>query len=245
MQAQASPVMPSSPRRNLLLAALSEADYQQVLPHLERMALPLGLSLYEPSAHMDYLLFPTDGIVSLLSVTGNRASGAIASTGSEGVVGTPLFMGGGNTPVRAIVQCAGKAYLLRENALKNPLVRQTELKRLLLRYFHELIIQAARSAICTRYHSVEQRLCRWLLSSSDRLATSALETTEDLIGDILGVDGAEVAGMTARLQQAGLIGCRPGLITLLDRAQIERRACECYATLRRETDLLGPYRESH
>src|SRR5437868_11665808 len=133
MHAEASPA-PPSPRGNLLLAALDEAEYQEVLPHLERMALPLGLSLYEPSAGMDYVLFPTDGIVSLLSVMGNGASGEIASTGNEGVVGAAAFMGGGTTPVRAIVQCAGHAYLMREKALKERLARQTDFTRLMLRY---------------------------------------------------------------------------------------------------------------
>jgi len=234
---------PLTPRANLLLGALGESDYQEVLPHLERMALPLGLSLYEPSAGMDYVLFPTDGIVSLVSVMGNGASGEIASTGSEGVVGTSAFMGGGITPIRAIVLCAGHAYLLREKALREQLGRQTDLKRLLLGYFHDLIVQAARSALCNRYHTVDQQMCRWLLASADRLGSSALETTEALMGEVFGVDRKEMAAVAARLQQAGLIGYKRGLVTLLDRGQIERCACECYATLKRETGTLRAYRE--
>jgi CRP-like cAMP-binding protein len=244
MLAGASPARPASPRKNLLLGALSETEYQQVLPHLERRVLPLGRTLYESGARMDYLLFPTEGIVSLLTVMGDGATAEIASTGSEGVVGTSLFMGGGNTPSRAIVQSAGNAYLLRESALKEQLKRRSELKQMLLRYSHELIMQAARSAMCNRYHSLDQHLCRWLLSSVDRLPTGELQTTEELVGDILSADRNQVAEVAGRLEDAGLIRYQRGLFTVLDRAQIEQRSCECYAVLKRETDRLRPYRES-
>jgi CRP-like cAMP-binding protein len=154
-------------------------------------------------------------------------------------------MGGENTPSRAIVQSAGHAYVLRETALQEQLGRRTELKHLLLRYSHELMMQAARSAMCNRYHTLDQQMCRWLLSSVDRLSSGELETTEELIGDILSVDRKEVTEVTGRLHAAGLIRYRHGVITMLDRPQIEQRVCECYSLLKRETGRLRPYRESH
>ena len=191
---------------------------------------------------MAHVYFPTSGIVSLLYVMENGASAEIADTGNEGLVRTTLFMGGGSTPSRAIVQSAGEGYRLGAELLKREFERGGELQHLLLRYTQALITQMAQTAVCNRHHTVEQQLCRWLLLSLDRLPSNELRMTQELIANMLGVRREGVTEAARRLQDAGLIRYHRGQITVLDRPKLEQRVCECYAVVKRETDRLAAYR---
>ena len=234
---------PPSPRKNLLLAALPVADFRRLQPHLEPIALPLGLALYESGDRQAYVYFVTEGIVSLLYVMENGASAEIAVAGNEGLVGVSLFMGGGSTPSRAIVQSAGHAYRLGAEILKREFDRGGPLQHLLLRYTQALITQMAQTAVCNRHHSLEQQLCRWLLLSLDRLPSNDLRMTQELIANMLGVRREGVTEAAGRLQSAGLIRYQRGQITVLDRPGMERRVCECYGVVKRECDRLLNYRD--
>jgi CRP-like cAMP-binding protein len=161
--------------------------------------------------------------------------------GNEGVVGVALFMGGETTPSRAIVQSAGSAYRLPGANLKVEFQRAGQLQHLLLRYTQALLTQMAQTAVCNRHHSVDQQLCRWLLLSLDRLASNELKMTQELIANMLGVRREGVTKAAGDLQAAGLIRYRRGRITVLDRAGLERRVCECYAVVRKESARLLPY----
>jgi CRP-like cAMP-binding protein len=229
------------PLQNQLLAALPAADYKRVLPNLEFVKLPLGLALYEPGSRLGYVYFVTAGIVSLLYVLEDGASAEIALTGCEGMVGISLFMGGESTPSRAVVQSAGHAYWLPASALKKEFDGGGELQHLLLRFTQALITQMAQTAVCNRHHTVEQQLCRWLLLSIDRLPTEELVMTQELIANMLGVRREGVTEAAGVLQDAGLIRYSRGHITLLDRPGLERRVCECYAVVKRETERLLRY----
>jgi CRP-like cAMP-binding protein len=229
------------PTKNLLLAALPEEDFARLRPHLEPVALPLGWALYESGDRPAHVYFPTEGIVSLLYVMENGASAEIAVTGNEGLVGVSLFMGGGSTPSRAIVQSAGHAYRLGAGILKREFERGGHLQRLLLRFTQALITQMAQTAVCNRHHSVEQQLCRWLLLSLDRLASNELRMTQELIANMLGVRREGVTEAAGRLQESGLIRYQRGQIEVLDRPGLERRVCECYAVVKRECDRLLNY----
>jgi len=231
---------PALPTRNHLLAALPKSDYQRLATHLEPIPLPLGWSVYEPGSPMEHVFFPTDGIISLLYVMENGASAEIAVTGSEGLVGIALFMGGESTPSRAVVQSAGQAYRLRADFLKEEFESGGELQHLLLRFTQALITQMAQTAVCNRHHTVEQQLCRWLLLSLDRLPSNDLIMTQELIANMLGVRREGVTEAAGHLQQAGLIQYQRGHITVLDRSKLAERVCECYAVVKRESDrLLG------
>ena len=238
MKTTVSAAKPPPPTQNHLLAALPATDYQRLLPHLEPVALPLGWSVYESGGRMEYVFFPAEGIVSLLYVMQNGASAEIAITGNDGLVGISLFMGGETTPSRAIVQSAGQAYRLSAKLLKQEFERGGELQHLLLRYTQALITQMAQTAVCNRHHTVEQQLCRWLLLSLDRLPSSELAMTQELIANMLGVRREGVTEAAGHLQAAGLIHYQRGRITVLDRAKLEQRVCECYAVVKRETDRL-------
>ena len=230
------------PKDNHLLAALPEANYQELAPFLEDAALPLGLSIYEPGSAQEHVWFPTDSIVSLLYVLENGSSAEIAVTGNEGVVGIALFMGGESTPSRAVVQSAGHGFRLPASVLRSAFQRGGDLQHLLLRYTQALITQMAQTAVCNRYHTVDQQLCRWLLLSLDRLPGPELVMTQELIANMLGVRREGVTEAAGRLQADGLIHYTRGHITVLDREHLEARVCECYAVVKREYDRLLPGR---
>ena len=228
------------PKRNRLLAALPEENYEALLPFLEPVVLPLGMALYESGGAQGYVYFPTSSIVSLLYVLENGSSAEIAVTGCEGLVGIALFMGGETTPSRAVVQSAGLGYRLRAAVLKKAFEGGGALQYLLLRYTQALITQMTQTAVCNRHHAVDQQLCRWLLLSLDRLPANELVMTQELIANMLGVRREGVTEAAGRLQAEGLIEYSRGRITVLDRDQLEARVCECYAVVKKEYDRLLP-----
>jgi CRP-like cAMP-binding protein len=229
-------------RRNQLLAALPDVEWQRMRPQLEAVELPLGLVLYESGRTLSHVYFPTTAIVSLLFVLEDGASAEIAVVGKEGVVGISLFMGGESTPSRAVVQSAGTGFRLSAKALKDEFAKNGPVMHLMLRYTQALITQMAQTAVCNRHHSLDQQLCRWLLLSLDRLEGNELVMTQELIANMLGVRREGVTAAAGKLQDAGLIHYARGRITVIDRGALARRSCECYAVVKREYDRLLPAR---
>ena len=231
---------PNDPLLNQLLAALPQAERQRWLPQLESVDLALGQVLYESGAATPYVYFPTNAIVSLLYVLENGASAEIAVVGFEVVVGESIFMGGGSTPSRSVVQSAGQGYRLRADAIKEEFEQAGPVMHLLLRYTQALITQMAQTAVCNRHHTLDQQLCRWLLLSLDRLMGDQLTMTQELIANMLGVRREGVTEAALKLQRAGLINYARGRINVLDRPGLEGRTCECYGVVKKEYDRLLP-----
>jgi len=229
------------PTHNQILAALPAADYDRLLPHLELVELGLGQSLYESGGHLQHVYFPVEGIVSLLYVTQGGNSAELAVVGREGMIGVSLFMGGETTPNRAVVQSACKAYRLPAHVLKAQFAEGGALQLILLKFTQALITQISQTAVCNLHHSVDQQLCRWLLLSLDRLPENRLQMTQELIANMLGVRRQGVTQSAGKLEREGLISYSRGLITVLDRPGLEKRACECYAVVKRETERLLPH----
>lgn len=229
---------PHSPNQNHLLAALPAAEFEPLAAHLELVPLPLGEMLYEPGEQLQYAYFPTTAIVSLHYVMESGASAESAGVGNEGVVGISLFMGGNTTPSSAVVQTAGHAYRLQGRLLKQEFNRAGLMQRLLLRYTQALMTQVAQTAACTRHHSVEQQLCRWLLLTLDRMPTNELIMTQELVASMLGVRREGITEAAGKLRQAGFIRYRRGHIAVLERSGLEASACECYAVVRKELSRL-------
>ena len=225
---------------NQLLAALPAYIRQSWLPQLESVNMPLGEVLYESGVTLGHVYFPTTAIVSLLYVMEDGASAEIAVVGNEGIVGISLFMGGESTPSRAVVQSAGRGFRLKAQVLKDEFNRAGPVLHLLLRYTQALITQMAQTAVCNRHHSLDQQLCRWLLLSLDRLQGDELVMTQELIANMLGVRREGVTEAALKLQSAGLIRYARGHITVLDRAELEKRTCECYAVVKKEYERLLP-----
>jgi len=230
------------PKANDLLRALPEAELLRWQARLEPVELPLGQVVYEADRTLTHVIFPTTAIVSLLNVLEDGASAEIAVVGHEGVVGIALFMGGGSTPSRAVVQSAGQGFRLSSHALKEEFNRSGPAMHLLLRYTQALITQMTQTAVCNRHHTLDQQLCRWLLLSLDRLDGNDLVMTQELIANMLGVRREGVTEAALKLQKFGLIRYSRGNITVLDRPGLENRTCECYAVVKKEYDRLLPDR---
>lgn len=229
-----------APKQNRLLAALAAADYARLLPHLEFIAMPLGWTLCESGSPMGYLYFPTTSIVSLLYVMENGATGEIAVIGNEGMVGIALFLGGDSTPNQAVVQSAGNGYRLKANILKKEFESGGSLQKLALRFTQALIAQMSQTAVCNRHHALDQQLCRRLLLGLDRLQDDTLAMTQEMIANMLGVRREGVTEAAGKLQKDGLINYKRGHITVVDRPELGKRVCECYAVVKKEYDRLLP-----
>ena len=229
---------PHSPNQNHLLAALPTEDYERIAAHLELAPLPLGEYLYEPGEELRHAYFPTTAIVSLHYVTESGASAETAGVGNEGVVGIALFMGGDSTPSSAVVQTAGHAYRLDSRLLKQEFNHAGLMQRLLLRYTQALLTQVSQTAACNRHHSVEQRLCRWLLLTLDRAPAHELIMTQELVASMLGVRREGITEAAGNLQRGGIIRYRRGHIAVLNRAGLAAHACECYAVVKKELSRL-------
>ncbi|KJS09645.1 MAG: Crp/Fnr family transcriptional regulator [Gammaproteobacteria bacterium BRH_c0] len=230
-----------SPRQNHLLSAMPVDVMERLLPALELVPMPIGKVLYESGDTLRHVYFPIDCIVALLYVMESGASTEISVVGKEGLVGVALFMGGESTPSRAVVQSTGYAYRLPGQRLKEEFNRHGELLLLMLRYTQSLITQMAQTAVCNRHHSIDQQLCRWLLLSLDRLDSSELSMTQELIASMLGVRREGVTEAAGKLQKLGVIQYNRGHIKVLDRKKMEQLSCECYAVVKKESDRLLPY----
>jgi CRP-like cAMP-binding protein len=226
------------PRQNHIIAALPAVDCGRLFQHLELVPMVLGHVLRESGCQMQYVYFPTTAIVSSFYVLEDGASAEFSVIGNEGVVGVSLFMGGEATPSRSVVHGAGYAYRIKKKIILDEFNRAGPMQRLLLRYTQSVLTQIAQTAVCNRHHSVDQQLCRCLLMRLDRSTSSELVLTQELISGVLGVRREGITEAAGRLQKAGLIAYRRGHITVLDRAGMEERVCECYAAVKKESDRL-------
>ena len=223
---------------NHLLSTLTDSELSRLFPYLDLVQMKLGDVLYEPNLPMRHVYFPSNGIVSLLYVMEDGDSAEIALVGNEGFVGVSLIMGGETTSSRAVVQSGGPTYRIKSALLVEEFMRGGPMQKQLLRYTQALLTQMAQTAVCNRHHSLDQQFCRWLLLSLDRLPSNELTMTQELIANMLGVRRESVTEAAGKIQRAGLISYHRGRITVIDRAGLEERVCECYAVVKAECDRL-------
>jgi CRP-like cAMP-binding protein len=229
------------PKRNRILAALPATDYQRLLPDLEFVPMPLGWTMSESGDHVNFLHFPTAGIVSLIYDLEDGSSSEIALVGNEGMVGISIFMGGESMPSNTVVQSAGAAFRLSRKIMKREFALGGQLQHLALLYTQALISQTSQTAVCNQHHALEQQLCRWLLMSADRLHQNDLVITQELISNLLGVRRESITQAASKLKKDKLIAYSRGHMTIIDRAGLEGRVCECYANVKAEYDRLLPH----
>lgn len=229
---------PCRPVDNRLLAALPPADYARVQPHLQPVTFALGDLVYDAGGPQDFLYFPTTAVISLLYTMEDGSTAEMGLTGNDGVVGIALFLGGDTTPNRAVVQIAGEVLRIPAPRLQAEFKQGGAVQQVLLRYIQALITQISQTAVCNRLHAVEQRLCRWLLLSHDRVQSHELQMTQEFIAHMLGGRRESVTVAAGRLQDAGLIHYARGHITILDRPGLEATVCECYRVVKQEIDRL-------
>jgi CRP-like cAMP-binding protein len=223
---------------NHLLASLPVESFERLQRDLEPITFALGEVVYESGAHMRHVYFPTTSHISLLYTMIDGSTAEMGLVGNEGVVGISLFMGGETTPNRAMVQGGGLAYRMKAKAMLDEFKRGGEFQHLLLRYTQALITQISQTAVCNRLHSVEQRLCRWLLMTHDRAESDQLQMTHEFISNMLGVRREGVTVAAHRLQEAGMISYVRGHINILDREQLLEHVCECYGVVKAEHERL-------
>lgn len=225
---------------NHLLAALPAAEWKRWAPQFELVDLSLGQVLCESGSTPAFVHFPTTAVVSLLYMTREGGSAEIAVIGNDGMVGISLFMGGNATLSRAVVQSSGQAYRLLAHMARSEMNRGGPVLNMLLRYTQSLIAQVAQTAVCNRYHSIDQQLARRLLLGLDRSGCDELVMTQELAANLIGVRREGITAAAHKLQQAGVIRYRRGHIAVLDRKRLEQHTCECYAVMKREYQRLLP-----
>jgi CRP-like cAMP-binding protein len=230
----------ADPKQNRILAALPKADYERLLPDLQLVPMPLDWTLSESGDHVNFLHFPISGIVSLIYALEDGSSSEIALVGDEGMVGISIYMGGDSMPSATEVQSPGHAYRLSRKIMKREFDLGGQLQHLALLYTQALICQTSQTAVCNQHHAVEQRLCRWLLTSIDRLHSDKMQVTHEQIAHLLGIRRETVSQTASNLQKEGVIATARGSITVLNRTKLEERVCECYGVVKQECDRLFP-----
>jgi CRP-like cAMP-binding protein len=233
--------MPKRDRRtNRLLSLLSDEDYQRLRSHLSQVVLDYKKSLYEASRPIEHVYFPIDGVASLVITTSDGHGAEVGTIGSEGLVGLPVCLGDRVAPSAVYVQVPGTALKMDARIFRAELDRSPTLNVVMLRYAHAFYNQVAQSAACAHLHRLEQRCCRWLLMTRDRMPSGDFMLTQEFLGMMLGVRRTSVTDVMGSLQRAGLVRYRRGHVTILDHAALQQRACECYEISKLEFDrLLG------
>ncbi len=214
---------------NLLLAALPRENLARWLPQLEPITVRVGEVLYEMDRPQVFAYFPVTAVISLLVPTQDGRSDEVCMVGREGMAGVSIFNDNGSSTRRAVVQRAGQAFRVRGDWIQEEFDTSPSTMHLLLRYMMARSAELAQNIMCSRHHTMEQRLCRRLLQTMDRQEGSDLKMTQEQLAGLLGGRRESVTQEALKLQQAGVIRYSRGRITVLDRADLQRRSCECHA----------------
>jgi len=216
--------------KNRILQALPQKEFRTLAPQLKLVVLEQDIVLYEAGESISDVFFPDEAIISYLSGTADGATLEVCVIGNEGLVGIGSILGE-STAFRAVVQLPGRAYSIKHDVLRREFKRCDGLHRVLLHYTNALLVQIAQTAVCNKFHSVEKRLCRWLLMAHDRSASDELSLTQETLARILGSRRASVSVTASAFQKKGAIRYSRGVIRIIDRKHLESASCECYETI--------------
>lgn len=231
---------PIDPPANRLLDLLAPREYARLRPHLEPVELEYRKSLYQADRKIEFVYFIETGVGSLVNTMANGQAAEVGTIGNEGVVGLPLVLGDDRAPTAAYVQVPGAGLRMKASLFTKELAQSPTMQVVMLRYAHALFNQVAQSAACNHFHSLEQRCCRWLLMTRDRMQSDKFLLTQEFLAMMLGVQRPGVSIAAGGLQRAGLITYSRGNVEILDRAGLKQRSCECYVVSKKEFDrLLG------
>jgi CRP-like cAMP-binding protein/PAS domain-containing protein len=217
---------------NRLLAGLPAREYERLLSGLEPIKLTYGEVLHEPGEQLRHVYFPSDCLVSLLTVVEGHRALEVGLVGREGMVGTRLVLGITASSVRALVQGTGTAVRMTSARFLKEFRRSPALQRALFQFTDALMLQITQTAACNRFHVVEARLARWLLMTRERLPSGEFRLTHEFLADMLGVRRAGVSSAASTLQRRKLIRYQRGVITIIDQQGLEAAACSCYRDVR-------------
>src|SRR5216684_2771382 len=225
---------------NRLLTYLTQEDQELLLPFLEPVVLEYKRPLYNADERIEFVHFIESGVGSLVCTMADGRAAEVGTVGNEGLVGLPVLLGDDRAPSSMYVQVPGRGLRMRARIFREQLEQSEPMRAAMLRYTHVFFNHIALTAACAHFHSLEQRCCRWLLMTHDRMPSDTFLLTHEFLAMMLGVRRAGVSVAAGALQRAGLIRYHRGRITILDREGLEERACECYAVTKAEFDrLLG------
>jgi CRP-like cAMP-binding protein len=230
----------ADPHANRLLGLLPPRDYQRLRPHLHRISLEYRQSLYRANKPIEFVYFIETGVGSLVNTMKNGDAGEVGTIGNEGVVGLPIVFGDNRSPTCVYVQVPGAGLRMKAKLFERELTQSISMRTVMLHYAHAFFNQVAQSAACNQFHSLQQRCCRWLLMTQDRMQSDQFLLTQEFLAMMLGVQRTGVTAAAVALQRSGLIRYKRGNVTIVDRRALIRRSCECYGVSKREFDrLLG------
>jgi CRP-like cAMP-binding protein len=225
---------------NRLLGLLPPKDYERLRPHLQPVPLEYRMSLYRAQEQIGLVYFIETGVGSLVNTMKNGDAAEVGTIGNEGVVGLPLVLDDDRAPTSVYVQVPGAGQRMKATLFNRELARSASMRTVMHRYAHAFFNQVAQSAACNQFHTLEQRCCRWLLMTHDRMQSDQFLLTQEFLAMMLGVQRTGVSAAAGGLQRAGLITYKRGNVTILDRRGLMRRSCECYGVSKKEFDrLLG------
>ena len=227
---------PSAQSRNRILRSLKHEDYVRLLHFSQRVDLGAGDILFEAGDRIADFYFIDSGMASLLSTTESGSTIEVGMVGSEGFVGSALVLKTNRMPYRSMMQIAGHATKIKARPLLDLFDKDADFRNLVLRYLHLIVTQVSQSALCNRFHTLEARLCRWLMISREITNSDEIPLTQEVISQMLGVARTGVTMTAGVLQQSGLIRYRRGKITILDQEALANASCECYRIIRQEFD---------
>lgn len=229
------------PANDLLYCLLSFDCYQQLIPHLECVRLPLGTIIHREHEPIKYVYFPNQSMISLVATMENGATTEISLVGKEGMIGLPVILGGKSINYEAVVQVTGTAMRIKAETLEEHFERFPQLRKIVLLYVQIRLSYISQLAACNRQHKIEKRMARWLLLVQDCLKTEHLPLTQEFISNMLGTNRAGVTIAAQKLQNSGMISYSRGSIKVNDRKQLEAVSCECYEVMKQESERLFSY----
>jgi len=227
-------------RRNRLLASLPNEDLTLLRPHLKEVLLEQGAILQEQGEPIEDVYFPSEGIISVLSIMRQGDAIETATVGREGALGSLAGLGPRRSHTRAVVQVSGAAWRIPAALFRRQAERSQAIRDIIVRHGEMLLIQVQHTAACNALHGVEERLSRWLLQARDRVDGNVIRLTHEFLSQMLGVRRPTVTVVARILQEAGLIRYHRGHIEIVDRPGLEARACECYRAIRHDVDAVAP-----
>lgn len=227
------------PGKNRLLAALPRKEFDRLRPELESIAMTVKYVFYEANAVIRHVYFPLGGVASVVISMKDGVTVEVGLIGNEGMVGIPAFLGADRSPTKAFTQVPGAALRMRADTFKR-LAETGPLRDILQRYSQAMLTQVSQSVACNHLHSVEERMCRWLLMTHDRMGADEFPLTQEFLAQMLGVRRPSVTVIAGSLQGAGLISYHRGQVRIRKRQELEAASCECYGVVKAEFDrLLG------
>jgi len=226
---------------NKLLDALPEGDFERLLPHVESTRMEFKQVFHKQGQQITHAYFPTGGVGSVTKVMSDGAMIEVATAGFEGMIGIDLLLGETTAFNEAMMQVPGPdGWRIPAAHVVSELHRGGAFWDLIRRYTVVFLANAQQSVACNGLHNVEERCCRWLLTTQDRIGSDRVRLTQEFLAVMLGVRRPTVTIVLGTLEKAGLLELHRGEVHIMDRARLEAASCECYRTTIQDYEILLP-----